>query len=492
MKRLPLLLLCLTLLSSLTGYARNMLRVAHIFSDHMVLQRESFVPVWGWGEPGKTVTVEPSWCEGGGVTAKVAKDGTWCLNIETTEAGGPHTVTITSGNETITLKDILLGEVWVCAGQSNMEMPIGGFGFQLVEGARNAALKAGTYADKVRIIDIKTPRCYEPVDDIDASWKRASVSACVGTSAIAWFFATALADNLDIPIGIIVNPWGGSRIEAWMTREAIDASGITTEERAAIDAVEEHLDRWPETPELIWNGRMAPIAGYRAKGFIWYQGCSNMDQECYDKLQTAMVKLWREAWTVRGMPDMPEEMPFIFALLAPYEHGDMNGRKRPHFIESQLRSLKTIPESYAVCTETLGDLGTIHPAKKKEVGDMMALRALQSVYHQNLGFDIELPELQSVEYLEDGRAKVTLTHVWSNLQNITARGITGFELAGSDRVFHLADAEVDWDGSTIYVKCADVPKPVAVRYAFRNWMGANLQTSMGIPVPPFRTDDWAL
>ena len=481
------ILMLAALLLPMTVWAED-LRVAHIFSDHMVLQRESSVPVWGWGEPGAKVTVTTSW-NGAKADARVAKDGTWRVTVETGAAGGPYALTVTSGKQTVTLADVLLGEVWVCAGQSNMEMPVGGFGFQRVEGAMQAAIKAATYAGKVRVIDIKTPRCYEPVDDIDASWKRASAKACLGTSAIAWFFATGLADNLDVPVGIIVNPWGGSRIEAWMTREAIDASGITAEERAAIDAVEEHLDRWPETPELIWNGRMAPIAGYRVRGFLWYQGCSNMDQECYDKLQTAMVKLWREAWA-KG--DMPIDIPFIFALLAPYEHGDMNGRKRPHFIESQLRSLKTIPESYAVCTETLGDLGTIHPAKKKEVGDMMALRALQSVYHQNLGFDIELPELQSVEYLEDGRAKVTLTHVWSNLQNITARGITGFELAGSDRVFHLADAEVDWDGSTIYVKCADVPKPVAVRYAFRNWMGANLQTSMGIPVPPFRTDDWAL
>ena len=484
------ILLALSLTVSLAR-AENF-RVAHIFSDHMVLQRESFVPIWGWGEPGKTVTLEPSWYEGKTETAKVGKNGYWETTVETGEAGGPHAIKLKSGGETIDLTDILFGEVWVCSGQSNMEMPVGGFGFQLVEGARDAAIKAGTYADKVRIIDIKTPRCYEPVDDIDASWKRASVGACVGTSAVAWFFATALADNLDVPVGIIVNPWGGSRIEAWMTRKALDASGITAQERADIDAVEEHLDRWPETAELIWNGRMAPIAGYRTKGFIWYQGCSNMDQECYDKLQTSMVKLWREAWTVRGIPDQPEDMPFIFALLAPYEHGDRNGRKRPHFIESQLRSLKTIPNSYAVCTETLGDLGTIHPAKKKEVGDMMALRALQSVYGQNLGFDIELPELKSVEYLEDGRAKVTLTHVWSNLQSITARGITGFELAGEDRVFHLADAEVDGNGSTIYVKCADVPHPVAVRYAFRNWMGANLQTSMGIPVPPFRSDDWTL
>ena len=461
------------------------LRLAHIFSDHMVLQREAFVPVWGWGEPGKTVTVEPSWYEGKTATAKVAKDGTWRLDLETGAAGGPHTLTFKSGKQTVTLQDVLFGEVWICAGQSNMEMPVGGFGFQEVEGARDAIIKAATYADKVHVFHIKTPRCTEPIDDVEATWTKASAGVCTGTSAVAWFFATALADNLDVPIGIIVNPWGGSRIEAWMTRKSIDASGITAEERAAIDAVVEDYSKWPETPELIWNGRMAPIAGYGAKGFIWYQGCSNMDQECYDKLQTSMVKLWRDTWG-RG------DMPFIFALLAPYEHGDANGRKRPHFVESQLHSLKTIPYSFAVSTETIGSLRTIHPAKKKEVGDMMALRALQNVYGQNLGFDIELPELQSVEYLDDGRAKVTLTHVWSNLQSISARDIVGFELAGEDKVFHLAEAEVDWDGGTIYVHSDKVPHPVAVRYAFRNWMGANLEKTPGLPVPPFRTDDWDL
>ena len=475
-----LLLLALLLPASLAN--AESLRVAHIFSDHMVLQRESAVPVWGWGEPGKTVTVLTSW-NGVPVTAKVAMDGTWRVNVRTGEAGGPYFVSVKSGTESITLNDVLLGEVWVCAGQSNMEMPIGGFGFQEVEGARDAVMKAGTYAGRVHVFDLKTPKCKEPVDDVDATWKKASAGVCTRTSAVAWFFATGLADNLDVPVGIIVNPWGGSRIEPWMTQEAIDAAGITAEERAAIDAIEEQPDRWPETPELIWNGRMAPIAGYGARGFLWYQGCSNIGQECYDKLQTSMVKLWRDAWG-RG------DMPFIFALLAPYEHGDANGRWRPHFLEVQIRSLKTIPNSYAVCTETLGTNATVHPAQKREVADMMTLRALQSVYGQDLGFDIELPQLKSVEYLEDGRAKVTLTHVWSNLQSISARDIVGFELAGEDREFHLAEAEVDWDGQTVFVKCADVPHPVAVRYSFRNWMGANMQTSMGIPVPPFRTDDW--
>ena len=451
MKRI---LLVLALLLPAVLLSAEDLRVAHIFSDHMVLQRESTVPVWGWGKPGTKVSVTTSW-NGRQVETKVAKE------------------------------DVLLGEVWVCSGQSNMEMPVSGFGFQEVEGAREAVMKAATYADRVRVFDIRTPKCQEPVEDVDATWEKASAGICAHTSAVAWFFATGLADNLDVPVGIIVNPWGGSRIEPWMTQKAIDSAGITAEERAAIDAIEEKPDRWPETPELIWNGRMAPIAGYGARGFLWYQGCSNIGQECYDKLQTSMVQLWRDAWG-RG------DMPFIFTLLAPYEHGDADGRWRPHFVEVQLRSLKTIPNSYAISTETLGNKVTVHPAQKREVADMMVLRALQSVYRQNLNFDIELPELNGVEYLEDGRVKVTLTHVWSNLQSISARDIIGFELAGEDREFHLAKAEVDWDGGTIFVHCDEVPKPVAVRYSFRNWMGSNLEKTLGIPVPPLRTDDWEL
>ena len=481
MKRI---LLSLALLLSATALFAGNLRVAHIFSDHMVLQRETTAPVWGWGNPGKTVLVETSW-DGKTVQTKVAKDGTWRVDIATGKAGGPYVVTVRSGRDAVSFTDVLLGEVWVCSGQSNMEMPVGGFGFQEVAGAREAILKAGTYANKVRVFHIHTPKCKEPIDDVDAAWTRASAGVCAGTSAVGWFFATGLADNLDVPVGIVVNPWGGSRIEPWMTNEAIDAAGITAEERAAIDAIEEQPDRWPETPELIWNGRMAPIAGYAAKGFLWYQGCSNIGQNCYDKLQTAMVKLWRDRWG-RG------DMPFIFALLAPYEHGDANGRWRPQFVETQLRSLKTIPNSYAVSTETWGNQVTVHPSQKQEVADMMLLRALQSVYGQNLNFDIELPEFKSIEYLEDGSVKVLLTHVWSNLMSISSRKIVGFELAGADKQFHLAEAEVDWDGQTIIVKCPDVPKPIAVRYGFRNWMGANLEKTPGIPVPPLRSDDWNL
>lgn len=456
-------------------------KLAHVFSDHAVLQRESTVPVWGWGEPGKTVSVKCSW-NGKTVKAKVDDEGSWKLYVETGEAGGPYTLTAKCGKEKLVREDIMLGEVWVCSGQSNMEMPVGGFGFQEVEGAADAIMESFETAKDIHVFNIKTDKRWEPEKDVTSVWELSTGGVTASTSAVAYFFAKRLQKSLGVPVGIIVNAWGGSRIEPWMTKESIDNAGLSPAERAEIDALVEDAP-WPRIPEVIWNGRMAPVAGYGAKGFLWYQGCSNIGQNCYDKLQTAMVKLWREEWG-RG------EMPFIYALLAPYSHSDQNGRWRPHFVETQLRALKTTPNSWAVSLETLGDPTTIHPSKKKEVADMMFLTALQNVYGQGTGITVEYPEPKSIEFLEDGRVKIKFDHVWSNLMSITARDIVGFELAGSDHTFFLADAQVDWDGETVYVKSADVPQPIAVRYAFRNWMGANLQTSLGIPVPPFRSDDW--
>jgi len=322
--------------------------------------------------------------------------------------------------------------------------------------------------------------------DIEAVWKQADLETCAETSAVAYLFAKRLTESLGVPVGIIVNAWGGSRIEPWMTMETVENAGITDAELAEIKALHETAGLWPNGVATVWNGRVAPIVGYTAKGFLWYQGCSNISQSCYDLLQTAMVKQWRDAWGVG------EGMPFIFALLAPYDHSKADGRWRPAFVRTQMHAAELTPNSYAVSLETLGDEVTIHPPRKQEVADMMALRALSSAYGLNVGMTVDYPEPKSIEYLEDGRVKILFTNVWSNLQSISARKITGFELAGEDRNFHLAEAEVDWDGQTVYVHCADVPRPVAVRYSFRNWMGADLQTSYGIPVPPFRSEDWPL
>ncbi len=480
MKRL--FLLSASLLLALTAGAEP-LRLAHVFSSHAVMQRETTAPVWGWGEPGRTVSVRTSW-NGRTVKARVASDGTWRATVETSAAGGPYEITVRSGSDKTVLEDIWLGEVWVCSGQSNMEMPIGGFGFQEVEGATEAILGSWETASQVRVFDIRTPKCSEPAGDVDAEWRLSVPEVTRSTSAVAYFFARRLSASLGVPVGVIVNAWGGSRIEPWMTRAAIDAAGITAEERAEIDAVQEKDDHWPETPELIWNGRMLPVAGYAAKGFLWYQGCSNIGQRgCYDKLQASMVRLWRESWG-RG------DMPFLFALLAPYSHGDSDGRWRPHFVRTQMHTVELLPQSWYVCTETLGDEVTIHPPYKREVADMFVMRALQSVYGLNPGVSIDPPSPRDIVFGADGTVRITFNGVWSDLGSMRHRPVRGFELAGADREFRLADAEVDWDGSTVIVRCPSVSEPVAVRYAFRNFMGADLSTAAGIPVPPFRSDDW--
>jgi len=470
----------LVLAFAIAANAEN-LRVAHVFSDHMVLQRESDVDIWGWGEPGKPVRVSTSWNFNSYKTT-VQEDSTWRVTVSTGVAGGPYNVNVVSGKDRVAITDVMLGEVWLCSGQSNMEMPISGFGFQEIEGATDAIMDAMETSKSVRVFSIKTPKKTEPVADVDARWQLSTPDVVSGTSAVGYFFAKRLTKSLGVPVGIIVNAWGGSRIEPWMTKEVINNAGLTKEELDAIYAIQDQGGRWPETPELIWNGRVAPIVGYAAKGIIWYQGCSNIGQKCYDKLQKAMVEMWRSAWG--------QDLPFIFTLLAPYSHGDPDGRWRSHFVENQLHTEKILSNAWAVCTETLGNKVTIHPPRKREVADMMVQRALQNVYGINPGVSIELPRLDKWTVEADGSVKVRLTQVWSNLGSISSREVVGFELAGEDRSFHLADAEVDWDGQTVIVRCADVPKPVAVRYGFRNWMGANLQKSNGIPVPPFRSDDW--
>ena len=487
-----LLATILGIMTSLQVLSAQPLTLSHVFSDHAVLQRDSDVAVWGWGKPGAKVFVRGSWA-GKAVQTTVADDGSWRVSLSTRpgtvsqilgeDGTGPYDLHVTSNGESLVVKDVRLGEVWICSGQSNMEMEIRGYGFQGVDGGLDAILAAGETADQVRVLNIKTDKKTAPEKDIEAVWQLTDPGVTAATSAIGYFFAKRLSKSLGCPVGIIVNAWGGSRIEPWMKREWIAGAGLTKEELEAVYAVEEKPGRWPETPELIWNGRVAPIVGYGARGILWYQGCSNMGQPtCYDKLQNAMVLAWRQAWG--------SELPFIYTLLAPHDHGDADGRWRPFFVENQMKTATAIPKAWYVSTETLGNKVTVHPSQKREVADLMVLRALHDIYGMDLGIDIEYPLLDSVEFGEDGLVKIRLTHVWSNLGSISDRRIIGFELAGEDRVFHLAEAEVDWDGDTLLVRCDEVPHPIAVRYSWRNWMGANLQKTSGIPVPPFRTDDW--
>lgn len=446
----------------------------HVLGDNMVLQRETEVKLWGTAKPGKKVTITPSWNKEA-MTVNAGKDGKWIASVRTGAAGGPYYIVFDDG-EKLTVNNVLLGEVWFCSGQSNMEMPVKGYGNQPVEGNAEVILRARPET-RIRMCTVKRASAFEEEDDCNASWLENTSEAVANTSATAYFFAEYLNKVLNVPVGIIVSCWGGTRIEAWMNRETIssfpgyDISYLDTKEKATRQ----------DDPVLLYNAMVAPVRNYTIKGFLWYQGESNRNRPGdYTKLQTAYVKMMRGLW---GLGDLP----FYYVQIAPYSYDKPDDVGSALLREAQMKSLAEIPNSGMAVTLDIGDKDCIHPAKKIEVGHRLAYMALEKDY----GFksiDSNSPVYQSME-IKDG--KIILTFKVGSL-GMCPRGheLTGFEVAGEDKVFHPASAIID-RGDKVEVICKEVPAPVAVRYCFHNWTEkASLYNNFGIPASSFRTDDW--
>lgn len=492
----------------------NEFRAASVFSDHMVLQRETLAPVWGWAEPGAAVTVATSWNKAKS-SCVAGKDGRWEVKVATPAAGGPYSLTIsTKGKDKIVLNDVMSGEVWLCTGQSNMQMPVKGFSMQAVDGAIENVLEAQACSGKVRVYDIQAGKAFEPQEDLPYSWTLSSPEVAANTSAVAYLFAKRLAVNLDVTIGIITCPWGGCMIEPWISQEYLDKDvkdKITEGQYNTIMKRKEDAKSSPKQVATMYNARMYPVKGYALRGFLWYQGCSNLGHfTFYDKLQTAMVDCWRNMWG-----DTKNELPFYFTTIAPYSYDNSQAETRAFFVENQLASLDEIPNSAAAITETLGEEGSIHPAKKQEVADQFALLAMEKIYGvktgigsgfpypklvifpanssvnagkiRQSGFDVELRKSEAA----DGSVRINFANAGSGLGHIAGDGcaVMGFEVAGPDKVFHSVPAKALWDH--VYLDCSEIPDPVAVRYAFHNYCESDLTSAIGIPVPSFRTDNWS-
>lgn len=468
-------------------FAKEPLTVATIISDHMVVQQQAATPVWGWGEPGAKVSVKPSWGKAS-YSAVVDKDGAWKVRISTPEAGGPYSLVISSGKEKVVISDVLVGEVWVFSGQSNMDMPLRGYGVQYVEGMTEEIIASPRYADKLRMFRSKRPKADTPQKDIpETSWQVVSGSNASWLSAIAWFFATRLTDALGVPVGVIDSSWGGALIEPYMTLDAVKEAvegKISEEQMQHILSRENQPKKVPRKVASIWNSRVAPLVGYTARGFIWYQGEANLRNRYYDLLQAGMVKLWRESWG-----DKDNSMPFMFTTIAPYSYSDSPKTTRAFFVENQLQSLKIIPNSYAAITESLGNEDCIHPAKKRQVAQQFLLYALDKVYGVNMGIPSGYPYPSGYTF-EGAEAKISFENVANGLGRVGNRSVKGFELAGEDQVFHPAKATIEKGNKEILVTSDDVPAPVAVRYNFHNYAPGDLENSYGIPVPCFRSDNW--
>lgn len=468
------------------------LRLPALFSNDMLLQRNVAAKIWGWTDVRENVTVTTSW-NGKIYDAVLSADGAdghgiqWSADIQTADAGGPYSIIVASPSDTVIIKNILLGEVWICSGQSNMAMPVRGYTGQPVESSLETVLEAPEYAGKIRIFNVAKDSSHVLKHDCTGKWQKASSKTVAATSAIAYGFAVRMTNALGIPVGIITSAFGGTKIEAWTPAEALEASlkGVIPESAIAKKMSVRNTGRKkPDQPGSLFNAMIYPLVPFTARGFLWYQGCSNRkDYTHYAEMQAAMVEAWRKSWN-----DENADMLFAFVTIAPHSYGDSMDDTRAFFVENQLKSLEIIPNSLAVLSEGCGEEDCIHPSRKKEVADRLAWNILAKQYGFS-GLPYRWPEPAEIE-MKEGLAVVYFDNVKYGLCPTYGEKVEGFEIAGKDRVFHKAEAVVKRDPFRVEVSSSEVESPAAVRYAFRNYVEANLCDIAGNPVPPFRTDDW--
>ncbi len=470
-------LLLLVVATALAFGASAKVVLPKVLGSNMVLQQNADVNLWGKADADAKVTVKVSW-DKAKIKTTADENGNWAVKVAT-PAGSfdKYTISISDGEE-IVLDNVMIGDVWITSGQSNMEMPVKGWDRQPTENAKEFIFSATKYADQIRMFTVPRARSYneDKEDCVGGEWLCPAPSSVANMSAVAYTFAYNLVGKVDFPIGIITSNWGGTRIESWMPIKALEdvLSKEQLEHKHKIHSIK---------PSELYCAMIAPIRKYNARGFLWYQGCSNLgDIDHYDIMQARMVQQWREDWG-----DTENKMPFYFTMIAPHSYGNSRAIAYPLFVECQQRALANIPNCAMAATTDTGEEVCIHPAKKNEVGERMAAFALRDLYGQG-GVDVVAPTYES--YKVDGNSIiVTLKDVGPGLAPGYGKWVKGFEIAGADKVFHPANAYVH-SYREVKVSSDKVKEPVAVRYAFRNFIPCDLMSVLGLPVVPFRTDNW--
>jgi sialate O-acetylesterase len=476
-----------------------------LFGDNMVLQQGMATPVWGWADDGEAVTVSFR----GQTLRTTAKDGKWQVKLRKLDAGGPDTLTI-SGLNTIELTNVLVGEVWVCSGQSNMEWALS----RTFE-PQQAIAKSGNPV--IRLYTVPRLKASEPASNISAAWKICGPDTVADFSAVAYYFGRDLQSSLGVPIGLIHTSWGGSPAEAWMSQEALEASPVYAREileahaRAmhnfteALNAYEREASELAKEgkkiarnkpapphwqPAELYNGMIAPLIPFAIRGAIWYQGESNAGRaHQYRALFPDMIRNWRRDW-------QQGDFPFLAVQLAPWD----KGRKRSleeitantgdsdwaELREAQLLATKVLPKTGLAVITDAGDKDDIHPGLKEPVGARLALAARGIAYGEKIVYSGPIYKRSQIK---SSQIVLRFDHAQSGLE---ARGgdLQGFAIAGPDRQFVRAEAQIQ--GSQVVVSSPQVPNPVAVRYGWSDFPVVNLWNKDGLPASPFRTDDFPM
>jgi sialate O-acetylesterase len=464
MKQIQIFLLAVIFISV---EANSKIKLPPLMADHMVLQQQSKVALWGWAAISSAVSISTSWNKKVYKT-KAGAEGAWKIMVETPVAGGPYSITISDGRP-VTLSDVLIGEVWLCSGQSNMEMPVKGFKNQPVLHAGDLLMEANNPA--IRLVRFERAASMEPNDTAaNSGWQLATAESVKDFSAVGYQFAKLLQQQLKVPVGIIGTYWGGTKVEAWMSKESLQPF---PEIKIPADTTGTNKN----TPTGLFNAMLHPLIGYGIKGVIWYQGEQNRSNaDMYDRLLAAMVRDWRNRWQTG-------EWPFYYVQIAPYRYNDKLGPSAP-LREAQQRALQLIPNSGMVISLDAGEEKSIHPADKTTISKRLACWALAKTYNVK-GLPYASPCFSTMKV--SGNA-VTLR--FENAQNgLTSFGkpLTNFEVASEDHVYYPAEARIVGEG--IRVTSDKVKEPVAVRYGYTDWVEGEVYNTEGLPLAPFRTDN---
>jgi len=454
----------LVLVASLCRVATADVRLPAVFGDHLVVQRDQPIAVWGWADEGERVRVSLAGAEG---QAVADGDGKWTVRLAALDAGGPHELKVSSKKNELTLDDVYVGEVWICSGQSNMAFKV-----PRSDGGKEEVAQANF--PKLRMFTVEQTMADSPQDDCVGSWEVCSPETVGGFSAVGYYFAKQLQGELDVPIGMIHTSWGGTLSEAWTAHEVLAADP----EFEAVLTRPVAKNQEKNRASVLYNGMLAPLVPYTIRGAIWYQGESNVGRAFqYNKLFPAMIRNWRDVW---GQGDFP----FYYVQIAPYRYPQHKPEYCAELWEAQLKTL-SLPNTGMAVTMDIGDVADVHPTNKREVGRRLALWALANTYDQRIVYSGPLYDSMRIE---SGKIRLRFEHADGGLVAKGGGPLSEFAIAGSDREFHPAQAEID--GESVLVYSPEVTRPVAVRFCWHDDAQPNLANEEGLPASPFRTDDW--